>query len=331
MAETVVETRKAQMVDELKAKLLGSKVVGLAKVSGIPAPQMQSIRARLRGKAELQVVKNRLLLRAIDAASGERKGIEGLQGLVEDQMAVVLTDSNPFRLFRELEDTKTKAPAKGGEVAPEDIIVSEGDTPFKPGPVVGDLQKAGIPAAIERGKVVIRRDKVLVERGQRIPVEVAQALTRLEIFPMTVGLDLRGVVENGSLFTRDVLAVDEEGLRRDMILAAGRAAKLSMAVAFPTRATMPLLLAEAHQKAVSLGLSTGHPAEDLLPLLLSKAHGQMLALSATVPEAPDEESGRGNAAGVEAEKAPEEEPPSKEEEKDDNEEEAAAGLSSLFG
>ena len=64
-----------------------------------------------------------------------------------------------------MEATKSTAPAKPGDIAPEDIIVKEGETPFKPGPIVGELQKAGIPAAIEGGKIVIRKDKVLVEKG----------------------------------------------------------------------------------------------------------------------------------------------------------------------
>src|SRR5207249_432728 len=75
-----------------------------------------------------------------------------LRETIQGQTAVVTADINPFRLFKELEATKTRAPARGGEVAPEDLWVRAGETPFKPGPVVGELQKAGIPAAIERGK-----------------------------------------------------------------------------------------------------------------------------------------------------------------------------------
>ena len=68
-----------------------------------------------------------------------------------------------------MEATKTAAPAKPGDIAPEDILVKAGDTPFKPGPIVGELQKAGIPAAIEGGKIVIKKDKVLVKKGEPSP------------------------------------------------------------------------------------------------------------------------------------------------------------------
>lgn len=340
MAETAAHLRKSQVVDGLKERMLSSRVVGLANITGIPAPQMQRIRSKLRGKAEMMVVKNRLLLRALEAAKEERKGIEGLEGFVDGQVALMLSESNPFKLFRELEATKTKAPAKGGEIAPEDIVVREGDTPFKPGPVVGDLQKAGVPAAIERGKVVIKKDKVLVEAGMPIPRDVAKVLSRLEILPLTVGLELRGALEEGTLFTRDVLAVDEEALRRDVLTAAGDAFRLALALAYPTKAVLPTLLAEAHRNALSLGLSAHYPSAELLPYLISRAHGELMSLASKVPDGLDEELRGQLGTPKAAEPSREKEAPGEEEKKaekkaekkdDDDEEEAAAGLSTLFG
>lgn len=342
MAMTQAQTRKAEVVEELRARLVESRVVGLASVASIPAPQMQRIRAGLRGTAEMRVVKNRLLLRSLEAAAAEKASLRELKDLVEGQVALVLTEANPFQLFRVLEGTKTAAPARGGELAPEDIVVEEGDTPFKPGPVVGDLQKVGIPAAIERGKVVIKKDKVLVQKGEPIPREVARALTRLEIFPLIVGLDLRGVLEGDHLFTRDVLDVDAGALRGDVQAAAARAFQLALALAYPSADTLPLLLGGAQLKAEALAVALRYPAKSVLPHLLTKAQGRMLALASRVPEGLDAELQA--AVGVSAsptpapssegeEKMPSEPPAEaeKKEDDEDEEEEAAAGLSSLFG
>src|SRR5207247_7884686 len=104
---------------------------------------------------------NKNLLRlALEKANTKKPAPVKLGQKIEGQTAVVTADINTFRLLKELEATKTRAPARGGEVAPEDLWVRAGETPFKPGPVVGELQKAGIPAAIERGKVVIRQYKL---------------------------------------------------------------------------------------------------------------------------------------------------------------------------
>src|SRR5438309_7577587 len=157
--------------------------------------------------------------------------------------AVMPAYINPCSLFKELEATKTRAPARGGEAAPEDLWVRAGETPFKPGPVVGELQKAGIPAAIERGKVVIRQDKLMVKAGQRIPRDVAQQLARLEIFPLVVGLDLRGAYEAGTVSQRDALAIDDVVVRGQIAQAGMEALALALAAAYPTKETIRPLLA----------------------------------------------------------------------------------------
>src|SRR3989442_4295374 len=189
---------------------------------------MQAMRKKLYGRAKLMVSKNNLLRIALKEAASAKKGLDGLTDVFGHRPGAGTAQINPCRLFKEKEATKTKAPARGGERAPEDIWVYEGDTPFKPGPIVGELQKAGVPAAIERGKVVIKKDKLLVKAGDKIPRDVAQVLTRLEIYPLTVGLDLRGAYEAGTVFGRDGLTIDDATVRADLSLAGRQAFNLSI-------------------------------------------------------------------------------------------------------
>src|SRR3990172_3394638 len=208
-----VAPAKKALVENLAKRFEESKVIGIAGIHGIPAPQFQTMRKQLAGQATITVTKNNLLRLALEEASKKRKDLAKLAESIDGQTAVVTAEVNPFKLFKQLEATKTKAPARGGEVAPEDLWVREGETPFKPGPVVGELQKAGVPAAIERGKVILKKDKLVVKAGDRIPRDVAQVLARLEIFPLTVGLDLRGAYEEGMVFRREALAIDDAAVR----------------------------------------------------------------------------------------------------------------------
>jgi len=283
-----VAAYKKETVDELARRVADSAVVGVASFQGIPAPQFQAIRRRLRGRATITVSKNNLLRLALKQAAAKRPHLEDLAEVIEGQTAVVTADLNPFKLFRELEATKTKAPARGGEVAPEDLWVREGETSFKPGPVVGELQKAGVPAAIERGKVIIKKDKLMVKGGDRIPRDVAQVLSRLEIFPLTVGLDLRGAYEAGTVFRRDALAVDEVLVRSQVIEAARGAFNLSVFSGFPTKATIGPILSTAHAKALSLAVESGFPTKESVKLLLAKARAEMLALASRIPGVADD-------------------------------------------
>lgn len=330
IGEARVNPAKVAEVDALVSRLKEAPVVGIADVRGIPAVQFQAIRRRLRGKADIRVAKNTLIRLALERVAAERKGLADLASALAGQIAVVTTTLNPFKLFKELEGTKTPAPARGGEAAPTDIWVRAGDTPFKPGPVVGDLQKAGIPAAIERGKVVIKKDKLLVKQGDPIPREVAQVLARLEIFPLIVGLDLRSAYEDGRVYGRDVLAIDEGKVRQDVMHAIRHAVNLAVFAEYPTKFTIPMLLSSAYRKALALAVHAEIPTKDSVKVLLSKAYAQALALAARAPEALDEEARKRLSAGPAPPPAEKKEEPKKEE-KEASEEDAAAGLGSLFG
>jgi len=324
---------KQKIVEDLARRFAESRVVGIASIQGIPAPQFQAIRRNLSGRATITVTKNNLLRLALQLAASKRPHLDGLADAIEGQTAVVTADLNPFRLFKELEATKTRAPARGGELAPDDLWVREGETPFKPGPVVGELQKAGIPAAIDRGKVVIKKDKLLVKAGDRIPRDVAQVLTRLEIYPLIVGLDLRGAYEEGTVFRRDALAVDDVVVRAQVVAAVRGAFNLALFAAYPAKGVVPPLLALAHSKALALSVEAGYVTKASLPFLLAKAHAHMLVLAGRAPEAGDEDlkrrlGGSGGPARPPAEGTKE---AKKEEPKETTEEEAAEGLGALFG
>jgi len=258
--------------------ITNNKVIGIVEIGGIPAPQMQKMRKNLHGIASIRSAKNNLLLLALDEAEKQVKGISGLKDMVKGQSAVIATDMNPFKLFAQLKATRTNAPAKGGEIAIHDIEVKAGDTPFKPGPIVGELQKAGIPAAIQEGKVVIKTDKVLVPKGEKISQEIAQMLTRLEIFPIEIGITLNGVFEEGSIFQPDVLDIDIDEFLGKMKQASVDAFTLAVETSWMTKDTIEPLLIKAYYNAFTLALEQGIMNKQTIEHLISKANTQMISL-----------------------------------------------------
>ena len=265
-------------VKQLTDLLTTSKVVGIVEIGGIPAPQMQKMRKGLHGTASIRSAKNNLIFRALDDAEKQIKGISELKELITGQTAIIATDMNPFKLAAQIKRTRTMAPAKGGETATYDISVKAGDTPFKPGPVVGELQKVGIPAAIQEGKVVIKNDKVIVPEGEKITSEVAQMLTRLEIFPVEIGMNLHAVFEDGSIFKPDVLDVDVDEMIGRMKQASINAFNLAIEAGWYSELTIRPLLMKAHNNAFILAIEKGILTKDTVQNLISKAHANMLAL-----------------------------------------------------
>jgi large subunit ribosomal protein L10 len=326
---------KKDLVNELVKDMTENPIVAIVDVHGIPGQQIQSMRAGLRDHATLKMTKNKLLLLALDEAAKLKPGLEGLKDAVNGQCAMVATDINPFKLFRQLEATKTPAPAKAGQIAPMDIVVPKGPTPFGPGPIIGDLQKIGLSAAIEGGKIVIRKDATLVKMGQPVPAPVAAMLPKLEILPMIVGLDLRSAFEDGTVYGRDILNIPEDHYPKMFATAAFNARALGVSIAFPTTETIVPLIAKAYRESLGLSISAAIPPRENIEMLLVKADSQMIALAAATGSTDERIVARMNAAPRPAATVPaasekKAEEPEEEDEKV-SEEEAAAGLSALFG
>jgi large subunit ribosomal protein L10 len=265
-------------VKELIDLLTKNKVIGIVEIGGIPAPQMQQMRSNIHKIAILRSAKNKLIFRAIDEAEKKVKGITALKESITGQTAIISTEMNPFKLFAKIKQTRTMAPAKGGEIASHDIEVKAGDTPFKPGPIVGELQKAGIPAAIQEGKVVIKSDKVIVAEGDKIPADVAQMLTRLEIFPIEIGMSLHAVFEDGNVFKPDVLDIDIDEFIGKMKIAFNNSFNLAIETGWFNELTIKPLLMKAYNNAILLSISQGIPNKKTIKNLISKAHANVLAL-----------------------------------------------------
>ena len=100
---THVAPYKKQLVEDLAARCAAARVVGVANIHGIPAPQFQAIRKKLSGRATITVAKNNLLRLAFEQASAKKPELVKLSETIEGQTAVVTADIDPFRLFKELE------------------------------------------------------------------------------------------------------------------------------------------------------------------------------------------------------------------------------------
>jgi large subunit ribosomal protein L10 len=270
---------KRDEVEKIKKWAREYAVISLVDVHGIPAAQLQGIRKDLHGKAVLRMTRNTLISHAFTELAGDYADLEKY---IAGQSALIFTNENPFSLFKTLERTKTKMAAKPGEVAPQDIVVPKGPTNFKPGPVVGELQQAGIPAVIEAGKVKIRDTKVVVKKGDVISKKVADVLSKLDIKPMDVGLRLQVAFYERSVFRPEMLAIDEEAYRRDLILAAQQAFNLSVSVAYPTKITIAAIIGKAFSEARSLAVEASVYEKDAMDAIIARASREARTLKGIV-------------------------------------------------
>lgn len=274
-----VRPERLARVRALSQTFLNAPVAGLVGVRGVPASALQSMRRELRGRGHpILVAPNSAIRHALRAASESRPALAPLLETLEDQTAVLTAEGNPFALFHEFLRTRSPTPARGGEVAPEDIVVPGGTTGFKPGPIVGELQHAGFPAAIEKGKVVLKKDTTIVRAGQTISREVAGLLTRLDIKPLEVGLAVRGLVEGSTFYPAEQLAVDLDALRADLGRAARQGLGLAVELGYITPSTFGPIVTRAHRRALGLAVAAGYPTKETLEPLFAKAMREAAAV-----------------------------------------------------
>jgi len=283
--ETVPEWKREE-VDEVVSFIEAYDSVGVVDITGIPSRQLQEMRSDLYGTAELRVSRNTLLVRALEAVADERDTGElaDLTAEVSGQVGLIGTNDNPFGLYQQLEASKTSAPINAGEVAPNDIVVPEGDTGVDPGPFVGELQSVGANARIDEGSITVMEDSTVLGAGNEVSADLANVLGELGIEPKEVGLDLRSVFADGVLFVPEDLELDTERYRQDVAAAAGQAQNLALNAGIRTASTLPSLLSQATGEAKSLGLRAGIEDPDVLPDLIGKADGQVRALAAQIDD-----------------------------------------------
>jgi len=341
---------KREEVDDLVDLVERYESVGVVNIAGIPSRQLQDMRRDLHGTAELRVSRNTLLTRAVEEVGG---GLDELTTHLEGQVGLIGTNDNPFALYQELEASKTPAPISAGEVAPNDIVIPEGDTGVDPGPFVGELQNVGASARIMEGSIQVTEDSMVLEAGGEVSGDLENVLNELGIEPKEVGLDLRAVVSEGVLFDPEDLDIDVEQYRSDVSTAAARARNLSVNAEYPTAQTVPTLVSKATGEAKSLGLQAAIESPDLADDLVSKADAQVRSLAAQIDdeEALPEElqdveaPAAGSAAAADDEDAAEESTDddgdadagaaeseaADEADDDDDEDSAAEGLGDMFG
>jgi large subunit ribosomal protein L10 len=319
---------KIDQVEELKKVISSHKVLVLTNFEKVPAKLMQKIKRELKGTAELRVVKRTLLNLALDSVG---RGYERLKEYVKGQVAIVATNENLFKVYRKLESLKLDSPLKPNQISPVDVVVNEGPTSLPPGPAMAELQMAGIPAAVEKGKVVIKKAATVVRAGEVVKPEVAKALEKLNIKPLKIGLETLAVYD-GVVLTPELLKIDEEAILRDFQNAYTIAMNLAINCCYLTKDTAEILLIKGYMDAKNLAINAGILEKEVMPDLLLKAHARMLSLASLLPpEALDDELRalvRREEVKVEKREEKVEEEERGEEKK---EEEALEGLASLFG
>jgi large subunit ribosomal protein L10 len=283
----MVSEKKKQKAKEVKELIHKHKVIGILDMHKLPAKQLFELRRRLKSHARIMVVKKRVIKLALEES--KLNAIEQLSDKMRWEPGLLFTNENPFRLAVMLDESKSTAAAKPGDIAPHDIEIKAGPTSLPVGPAIGELQRLKIPAGVEGDKIVVKKDTVIVKSGEVIQKPIAEVLAKLGIEPMEIGLNLLAVWENGIIFPKEILSIPPSKYLDDIKHAHSRAFNLAFKINYYTSQNIPLFLSKAHREALSLADNAGIVIPETITGLFAKAKAQHDVLEKEI-SLPKEES-----------------------------------------
>ena len=261
---------KEEKVEEFKTKIEDYPVVGMLDMHNLPSRQLQQMKKEMKEFADIKMSRKTLMQIAIDKA--EKDEIDQLEENDAVQPAFMFSEKDPFQLYQLIQENKTSAAAEGGETAPNDIEIPEGDTGIGPGPMLGKLQQAGLNVQVDDGSIHVQSAGVIVEKGEEITADDAEILNQMGIEPLEIGLTLDVAYSEGELFSAEELDIDTEQYRSDVESAAGAAFNLAVNAGIINETTAEAIIGEAVQKAKNLAISEGLPVEETIEEAISYAH-----------------------------------------------------------
>jgi large subunit ribosomal protein LP0 len=184
-------------------------------------------------------------------AENEGSPMAVLEGLCRGNVGFIFTNGDLNEIRKVSEANTRPAPARVGSIAPSNVIVPAGPTGCDPGQTAF-FQALQIATKITKGQIEMTTNTALIKAGDKVTVSQAALLQKLNISPFTYGLTLKSVYDNGSLFDAKVLDITHAVLASMFIEACNLVAKVSLAINYPTSASVPHSVANAFKACIAV-------------------------------------------------------------------------------
>ena len=319
---THVASWKKEIFQKLAELIEKYPVVAIADLQKVRSSQIQEIRKKLRGQAEVLVAKNTILKKAASAMGEKKPHINDFAEGIAGSSLLLFTGMNPYALILFLNRNKVRVPAKGGDTATSEIMIPAGNTGLQPGPVISEFGEVKVVTRIEGGSIWVAKDTIVASKGDTISPKLASLLSKLGMKPMEAGLSIVRAFDAGMVLNLDDLVFDLNSYKSDLEEAWRDAIALSVETEYVLPETAPMIIGNTYREALYLANEIEYPTSENVEDLVKQAYSEMrilsdaaakinseaAALEEPVPPTPAPEKKPAETKPVEA-KAPEAKPP----------------------
>ena len=258
-------------------------VIAAADLTKVRSSQIHELRKRLRSKVIMLVTKNNLLRKSVELSDYKDAPIGEFVKDLQGSNILLFTDTNPFKLIILLEKSKVRVPAKAGDIATNEIMISAGNTGLAPGPVISEFGEVKVPTRIEGGSIWVAKDTVVARKGDLITPKMASVLSKLGQKPMEAGLSIVSAFDNGAIIRTADLSFDLTAYRKDLVQAISNAFGLSMEADYVTPEVAPRMLGKALNQALTLADWAGYLETGTVEHVLRRAVFNAMVLNQKIP------------------------------------------------
>jgi len=268
MSEITKKQKKEIYTKNLVELLKQYNKILLVNIDNVGAFSLQKTRQTLRGKAQLLFGKNTLIRKTIrdyvesceEAGNKDSARIENLLPFIKGNVGLVFTNGDLTPIKEVVESFKQKAPAKVGQIAPEDVFIEPGPTGMEP-TQTSFLQALNIASKIVKGQVEISNRVHLIKTGEKVGQSEAALLDKLNIMPFSYRAEVKTVFDNGFVYPSSLLSLGASDVLQTLSKGLQRVATISLHIGFPTLASVPHLLANAYKNLLSISIETNYDFE----------------------------------------------------------------------
>jgi len=221
----------------------------------VGSSQMQKIRIELRGEAEILMGKNTMMKKVIRGHLENNPDLAALLPYIVENVGFVFTKDDLSTIRTKLQANKVKAPAKAGAISNADVEIPAQVTTMGP-EKTSFFQALQIPTKITRGQIEIINNISLIKNGDKVGASEATLLNMLNISPFSYGLTIKHVFENGTIYSPDILDITPEDIRTKFTDGVRRVAAVSLAIGYPTLASVPHSIANGFKKLMAVAAVT---------------------------------------------------------------------------
>lgn len=272
----VYPERKVRLLNSLREYASKYKNIALIKMEKVRAEQLMAIRKKFGEQSKIIMIKNKIAKKAL--VDSNIKGLDKLLDGLIGQNAFIFTNMNPFKLYLILDKEKISLPAKGGDIATDEIVVPAGNTGLPPGPVLSEFREVKIQTKIEGGTIWVSKDSVVAKPGDEISYKLASLLSKLGIKPIKAGLSIHAALEDGVLYHADDLKIDIEASKGELKQAFAESLNLAVNAGYPTKESIEHILRKAYIEARALSINSAYPTSETINDMLAKADMNTRAL-----------------------------------------------------